>query len=108
MSRGPGKLERALIEELSRDGHWRRSNLRSPLFATSYDLAYITCVPDPYPEKGWQPTRSQRQAASRAIRSLVRKYPERYKTIGGKGAGINGLLYVYDATDPASARWAAA
>ena len=93
MSRGPGRLMRLAVE------HFKFQGRRAPKFIDSRSLAWDAYRPIPYPNLvGWTPTRVQCQAASRALRTLIKAHPERYAMVRGQ--------YLYDLTDRASVEWA--
>ena len=98
MSRGPGIIERAILEEISQidsDGTPRT------VLVNSGALAYCVFKPDGWAE-GWHPTLSQRKSVTRAMRAFCRK-SNRYALAGGKGRMD---LYLFDTTDKLSVEWA--
>jgi hypothetical protein len=97
MSRGPGRIERAILLSIQKakvdfDGKPR------PSLLTSWRLAF-RC----YPELGsgfplTPPHLAQRTAIARALHSIVRKHPE-YALAGGRG---RKHLCLYEPADPLS------
>jgi hypothetical protein len=77
MSRGLGRIERAIVDVLEDEG------ANPHRYATAEDLAR-----EVYPAKKWL-TRAKRRAqvvaVLRAMHSLTRKYPNRFFLTGGKG-----------------------
>ena len=96
MSRGLGKIERAIV------------SCTSPLEA----MRTLPGPPGPglrsytwaegEAHHAWKPTMAQSKAVTRAMHSFVRKH-QQYALTGGQG---RRALYLYDATDPLSAMWA--
>jgi hypothetical protein len=76
MSRGLGRIERAILE-LIEDG-----DVCEDRYATR-DLALAIYQPE-RPTR--LPTQAERVAVLRAMRSLARKYPSKLELTGGKGA----------------------
>ena len=98
MSRGLGRIERCIFDEVNRrDPSVEKLtvHLHSWELAMNYMPSHVWCA-------DWTPSRSQRKAVARAMHSFVRKFPE-YGLVGGKGRGI---LYLYEIADPLSAFWA--
>ena len=100
MSRGLGKIERAIVRaiEVNRDaGH--------PAHVSSW--AITLDVFEPKPEAPgwrwmWNPTRSQRASVVHAMRTFVRKFPC-YDLAGGQG---RKPLLLYEPSDPLGGMWA--
>jgi hypothetical protein len=106
MSRGLGRLERTILDEITKaDARAAAKRGRRdywPLHVTLHSLHH-DCFPSRYmPERGchgWTPDDPvQRKAVWRALRSVLRKYPQ-YAVTGGQGR--KGLI-VYDPADPVS------
>ena len=105
MSRGLGRLERTILDEIMKAeakaeaDRGRRDGM--PLHITTHHLHHA-CFPDkPRPEGGWgwEPhNATQRKAVWRALQSVLRKYPK-YAVTGGQG---RMRLVVYDPVDPVS------
>ena len=106
MSRGPGRIER-VIERAIADDHapdqW--TGKPGPVLVSSWSLVFDAYQPRVdgrwITDLGWLPTRAQRQAVTRAMRSFVRKH-QRYALAGGNGRMV---LYLYEPDDPLSAMW---
>ena len=98
MSRGLGKLERAI------DG-WMPTTLDSNRLAREvFEPPFSDFNDDIDACLAWKPSRSQRIATVRAMHSYVRKNPQ-YALAGGRG---RGPLYIYDTEDTSSHTVAAA
>ena len=87
MSRGHGWLESAILEEIEESA--RRAAMmpslpRGPFCKTAAALAHVYQRGKPY-VWGWEATAAQRKATLRAMHSLARKYPDRFRLEGGQG-----------------------
>src|SRR5262249_11496583 len=103
MSRGPGRLERAILDQIESDKAPDRYGQSGVVLISSWDLAYIYQPPSSVDRPAsWHPknaTPAQRKAVIRAMHSFVRKFPQ-YAVGGGKGPG---RLFLYEPGDPLSA-----
>jgi hypothetical protein len=103
MSRGPGRIERAILDQIESDKAPDRYGQSGVVLISSWDLAYIYQPPSSVdPSGSWLPkdaTPAQRKAVIRAMHSFVRKLPQ-YAIGGGKG---RGRLFLYEPGDPLSA-----
>ena len=103
MSRGPGRLERAILDQIESDKAPDRYGQSGVVLISSWDLAYIYQPPSSVdPSASWHPknaTPAQRKAVIRAMHSFVRKFPQ-YAIGGGKG---RGRQIIYEPGDPLSA-----
>jgi hypothetical protein len=97
MSRGLGRIERAIAAEIetAKSGRYNHGD-PCPVHASSWSIA-SAC----FRSNGWNrtPSRVQRRAATRAMRSFVRKHPQ-FALTGGKG---RKPLMLYEPGDPLSA-----
>ena len=95
---GPGGYERMVLEKqgtpLPRSKNFGGMNLDS----WSLALDDFHPLPSDLPTGGWEPSRQQRQATTRAMRSFVRKHPQ-YALMGGRG---RIKLVIYEPADPLS------
>jgi hypothetical protein len=91
VSRGLGRIERDIIAILkSRSGYYRDEEAFD-----AWKLAEGIYDND---DRDWgKPPRTQRLAVLRAMRSLARKFPQRYALTGGKG---RTSLYLYRVSRP--------
>src|SRR5215813_15198117 len=86
MSRGLGRIERAIVALIEDPG-----NQYDQRWAAS-DLAVAIYRPEDRP-----PTRAERVAVLRAMHSLAQKYPHKVALTGGKGRED---LWLYRPSDP--------
>jgi hypothetical protein len=105
LSRGPGRIERAILDQIKSDKAPDRYGRSGVVLISSWDLAYIYQPPSSVdPSGSWHAknaTPAQRKAVIRAMHSFVRKFPQ-YAIGGGKG---RGRLFLYEPGDPLSATW---
>ena len=95
MSRGLGKIERAILDDITIGGS-------SSVLIHSWGLVcHHNCFRRPA-NWNFEPTTAEREAVTRAMRSFVRKFPQ-YALTGGKEGK---MLYLYEPADPTSAIWA--
>jgi hypothetical protein len=107
MSRGPGKIERAVFELIAEQT--KRNEQKDESFAAAgQELSPrpVCIFPGMVAHKAFKTdarflTRSQRVSATRAMHSFARKFP-RYGLLSSK----NGRLALYDREDKVSAMWA--
>ena len=78
MSRGLGRIERAILEHLMDDED-------EPIYAADTLISVVYRPPDAPDDFDFRPTRAQYTAVLRAMHSLARKYPQSIKLSGGKG-----------------------
>jgi hypothetical protein len=103
MSRGPGRLERAISLSISR----HEASVAGGRSEAPWTLSSWTLVWDAYHSRdgghsfGWTPTRAQRGMVVRAMRRFVQRHP-RYGLMGGEG---RRPLWLFDTTDPRSRQW---
>ena len=95
MSRGLGKIERAILDDITIGGP------SSVLIHSWGLLCHHNCFRRPA-FWNFEPTTAERKAVTRAMRSFVRKFPQ-YALTGGKE---RKMLYLYEPADPISAMWA--
>jgi hypothetical protein len=95
MSRGLGKIERAILDDITVGG------LSSVLMHSWGLLCHHNCFRRPA-FWNFEPTTTVRKAVTRAMRSFVCKFPQ-YALTGGKELK---MLYLYEPADPISAMWA--
>ena len=95
MSRGLGKIERAILDDITIGGP------SSVLIHSWGLLCHANCFRR---SAFWnfEPTTAERKAVTRAMRSFVRKFPQYALT----GAKERKMLYLYEPADPISAMWA--
>jgi hypothetical protein len=98
MSRGLGRIERLILDEIERDHRSERMVVQ----VSSHSLSLDHTLPGYNADWSWRAPRARRQAVARALHSFVRKFPQ-YALIGGQG---RCPLYLYDTTNPLSAFWA--
>jgi hypothetical protein len=99
-SKGLGRVERWIAEEIARDKEARQGKPGSVL-VSSWTLVCHYQNYDHY-DWDWKPSEAQRKAILRAMLSYVRKHPQ-YALVGGQG---RKLLFLYEPGDPVSAMWA--
>jgi hypothetical protein len=96
MSKGMGRVERAIMQEITRAMYGAHPR---PVCVSSWDVANDAYEPRPLGTAlYWKPSRTQRQAAARAMHSFINKYPQ-YALMGGQGRKD---LYLYEHDDPVS------
>ena len=95
MSRGLGKIERAILDNITIGGP------SSVLIHSWGLLCDHNCFRRPA-FWNFEPTTGECKAVTRAMRSFVRKFPQ-YALTGGKE---RKMLYLYEPADPISAMWA--
>ena len=104
MSRGPGRIEREILRQIQADS-LGFSGKKLPARVSGWTVAHKLYNPArpgfPTPW-GWEPSRAQLKAVTRALHSFVRKH-QQYALMGGKG---RKRLVLYDAADPDSVLWA--
>jgi hypothetical protein len=104
MSRGLGRIERAILAEIEKGR--TPKGVGEPLGAhVSSGQLFFACYPEARPAGGWhwpEPTEAQRKAVWRAMHAIVRKFPQ-YALMGGKG---QTPLWLYEPADPFSTLWA--
>jgi hypothetical protein len=104
MSRGLGRIERAILAEIENGRTPRGAGQAHGAHVSSGHLFYA-CYPEMRPAGGWrwpEPTEAQRKAIWRAMHAIVRKFPQ-YALMGGKG---RTPLWLYEPADPFSTLWA--
>jgi hypothetical protein len=101
MSRGLGRIERAIASTLDYSGTAVSDRLARDVFEPSFRDGDDYDVDAYY---AWKPSRSQRIATVRAMRSFVRKNPQ-LALAGGRG---RSPLYIYNTEDKPSGIVAAA
>ena len=95
MSRGLGKIERAILDDITIGGS-------SSVLIHSWGLVcHHNCFRRPA-NWNFEPTTAERKAVTHAMRSFVRKFPQYALTRGKEGK----MLYLYEPADPISAIWA--
>jgi hypothetical protein len=95
MSRGLGKIERTILDDITIGGP------SSVLIHSWGLLCHHNCFRRPA-NWNFEPTTAERKAVTRAMRSFVRKFPQ-YALTGSKE---RKMLYLYEPADPISAMWA--
>jgi hypothetical protein len=105
MSRGPGRIERAIFERIWKAATGGSLGEPMPVRVRPWDVLLDLYRPaDDYAHR-WNPnqaTPAQRKAVVRAMHSFVRKHPG-YALTGGKG---RKELILYEISDPESVMWA--
>lgn len=126
MSRGLGRIERAILAQIERekqsnermlarlstmqvdpslerllDQHMETERQGAVLVSSWYLLCDLYSPKDTW-SFGWAPSNAQRKAVTRAMHSFVRKFPQ-YALMGGQG---RKRLYLYEPANPVSAMWA--
>ena len=101
MSRGLGRIERWILDEIERRAVPDITGHSRPVLVNSWGLA---CNFDEgrFSDFDAKPSRAQRVAVARAMHSFVRKFPQ-YALTGGRG---RKMLYLYEPGDSLSAAWA--
>jgi hypothetical protein len=79
-----------------------RSGLPPAVLIDSHALACDHRLPGYASVWGYQPSRARRKAVTRAMHSFVRRY-QQFAITGGQG---RRELYLYEADDPVSVKWA--
>jgi hypothetical protein len=103
VSRGLGRIEQAILRAIEKHKVDSRG-APIPLRLTSWHLV-SECFPELFSTTTWShppPTLAQQKTISRAMHSLVRKFPE-YALMGGNG---RKRLCLYEPADPMSVLWA--
>ncbi len=98
MSRGLGRIERAILASIEATYNSRCNTIRESSWSVASDVFE---PPRGWQSGSWEPTAAQRKATTRAMRSFVRKHP-RYALMGGQG---RKHLWLYEPGDPVSAMW---
>jgi hypothetical protein len=104
MGRGPGRIERAILADIdcTKKINPRRGDPSTVLLHSWRVLNDCFHPRDGLAHLGWKPTMAQRKSVTRAMHSIVRRFPQ-YALIGGKG---RQWLYLYELADPVSVMWA--
>jgi len=80
MSRGLGRIERAILDIVEDDDHYQHSYAAEDLAVEVYRL-----LDEEKSDDDRRLARAHVVAVLRAMHSLVRKYPDRFALTGGKG-----------------------
>ena len=101
MSRGLGRIERAILRNIEDTYHPRHGLGPSSVRVSSWGVVCDVFKPPDSWNFGWSPTVAQCKAVSRAMHSFVRKHPQ-YALMGGQG---RKRLWLYELADPISVMW---
>lgn len=102
MSRGLGRIERAILDQIERTKQYAAQHGDEfPVHITAHGLAHACFGPSPH-VWGWTPQRTHIKACTRAMHSIVRKFPQ-YAVTGRRS---RRRVILYEAADPLGVLWA--
>ena len=102
VSRGLGRIERDIIGKIEGSKQYAaKHNYDTPVHVTARELAYACFAPQPH-VWDWKPQRTHIKAATRAMHSIARKFPQYAVTARRSRRHV----VLYEPGDPLGVLWA--